>query len=87
MVKVNEIYEFQTCTADWNDIVSKFQSDMNAGKETVIDRVIAGEVVRCVVTGYSWDKSKKPFQPMKQKIKVQVTEIIKPDQPSGKMNN
>jgi hypothetical protein len=87
MVKINEIYELQTTIAEWNNIVSKFQSDINAGKETVIDRVIAGEPVRCVITGYSWDSSKKPFQPTKQRIKVQVTEILKQDQSSGKENN
>lgn len=87
MVNVNEIYELQANPADWAIIVSKFQSNLNAGKETIIDRVIGGETVRCIVTGYSWNSAKKPFQPLKQRIKVQVTEILKPDLTTEKMNN
>jgi len=39
--------------------------------------VIGGNSVLSDVMGYSWDWTKKPDVPLKQKIKVQIMEIVK----------
>ncbi|HWQ66556.1 MAG TPA: hypothetical protein VN372_06770 [Methanospirillum sp.] len=76
MVKVNEKYEIDLYPSDWNTIVTKYNHDREHGRDTVLERQIAGQPVRCMVTGYSWKDAKKPNAPLKQKILVQVTEII-----------
>ena len=75
MVKVNELYEIELFPSDWNAIVSQYNSNRKAGRDTLLDRTIAGEPVQCVVTGYTWKDSKKPTAPMKQKIQVQITGV------------
>jgi hypothetical protein len=75
MVKVNELYEIEVFPSEWSDIVSQYNSNRKAGRDTVIERVIAGKPVQCTVNGYSWKESRKPTAPQKQKITVQVTEI------------
>ena len=77
MVKVNEIYEMALYPAEWNVVVKEFQSNQNQGKPTLLERMIEDTPVRCEVTGFSWNGSKKPNMPLKQKIKIQVTEIVK----------
>jgi hypothetical protein len=72
MVKGNEIYELRVFPSDWNSIVSQYNNDRKAGRDTILERKIAGESVRCVVTGYSWRDAKKPSAPHKQKILVQI---------------
>jgi hypothetical protein len=77
MVKVNEVYEIPVFPAVWDTIVRDVQTNYHQGKDTIIERDIAGEKVRCMVTGYTWDGTRKPNQPLKQRIKVQVTELVK----------
>jgi len=76
MVKVNEIYEIAVYPSYWNTIVTQYNSDKKQGNETLLEREIAGEPVRCMVTGYSWKDRKKPNALLKQKIFVQVTDIM-----------
>ena len=76
MVKVNEMYEIEVFPTDWNTIVNEYKVNRKKGCETLLERDVAGEAVRCVVTGYSWNDAKKPYAPLKQKILVQITEII-----------
>jgi hypothetical protein len=76
MVKVNEKYEIVVYPADWNSIVTQYNSDRKAGKDTILRRQIAGMDVECMVTGYSWNGMKKPNAPQKQKIMVLITDII-----------
>lgn len=76
MVQVNEKYELEIYPGDWNSIVSEFNNNKKAGRDTLLEREIAGEPVRCVVTGYTWNEIKKPNARLKQKIYVKVTEII-----------
>lgn len=78
MVKVNELYEIEVYPSDWNTIVTQYNNNRKEGRDTVIERQIAGKPVQCMVTGYSWNQTKKPNAPLKQKILVQVTEV-KPD--------
>ena len=75
MVKVNEMYEIEVFPSDWNTIVNEYNANRKKGCETLLERNIAGEAVRCVVTGYSWKDIKKPNAPLKQKILVQISEI------------
>lgn len=75
MVKVNDLYEIEVYPSDWNVIVSQYNNNRKEGRDTVIERNIAGEPVTCIVTGYSWNQMKKPNAPMKQKIMVQVTGV------------
>lgn len=77
MVKVNELYEIEVYPADWNAIVSQYNTNRKLGRDTVIERKIAGEPVECTVTGYSWNETKRPNAPMKQKIVVQITGLKK----------
>ncbi|MFH0967794.1 MAG: hypothetical protein V1862_08950 [Methanobacteriota archaeon] len=77
MVKVNERFEIDLYPSDWKTIVARFDNDRQQGRDTLLERQIAGESVRCIVTGYSWNETKKPNSPQKQKILVQITEIIK----------
>lgn len=53
MVKVNEMYEIEVFPADWNTIVNEYNANRKKGCDTLLERNIAGEAVRCVVTGYS----------------------------------
>lgn len=76
MVKVNEKYELGMYPSDWNTIVSEFNSNRKSGRDTVLERFIGGEPVKCIVTGYAWNEMKKPNSPLKQKIFVQITEVI-----------
>lgn len=76
MVKINEKYGLDLYPSDWNTIVSEFTCNKKAGRDTVLERCIAGEPVKCIVTGYAWNEMKKPNSPLKQKIFVQITEII-----------
>ncbi len=76
MVKVNEKYELEIFPTDWNLIVSQFHTNRKEGRDTLLERQIAGEPVRCLVTGYAWNEIKKPNAPLKQKIYVQITEIM-----------
>ena len=75
MVKVNEKYVIDLYPSDWKTIVTRFDNDRQQGRDTLLDRQIAGESVRCMVTGYSWNETKKPHAPQKQKIFVQITEL------------
>ena len=75
MIKVNELYEIEVFPSDWHDIVSQYNSNRKAGRDTVIERNIAGQSVQCIVAGYTWRQSKKPNAPQKQKITVQITDI------------
>ncbi len=77
MVKVNELYEIALYPWEWNAVVKEFQINQNKGEATKIERVIGGNRVLCDVMGYSWDGTKKPDVPLKQKIKVQIMEIVK----------
>ncbi|ABD41711.1 hypothetical protein Mhun_2001 [Methanospirillum hungatei JF-1] len=77
MVKVNELYEIALYPSEWNAVVKEFQINQNKGEATKIERVIGGNRVLCDVMGYSWDGTKKPDVPLKQKIKVQIMEIVK----------
>ena len=74
MVKVNEMYEICVFPSDWNSIVSKYNNNRKSGRDTLLERNIAGESVKCMVTGYSWRDAKKPDAPHKQKIFVQIVE-------------
>lgn len=75
MVKVNELYEIEVFPSDWHDIVSQYNSNRKAGRDTVIEREIAGKPVQCIVTGYAWRESRRPNAPQKQKITVQIKDI------------
>ena len=77
MVKVKEIYEISLYPAEWNSVVKQFQVNQDNGKGTLLERNIAGTQVKCEMTGYSWNGAKKPASPLKQRIKIQVTEIVK----------
>lgn len=77
MVKVNDIYEINLFPAEWNSVVKQFHDNQNLGKGTLLERNIGGTPVKCEMTGYSWNAAKKPASPLKQRIKVQVTEILK----------
>jgi len=74
MVQVNELYEIEVFPSDWHDIVFQYNNNRKAGRDTVIERTIAGHPVQCVVTGYTWRESRKPNAPQKQKITVQITD-------------
>lgn len=76
MTEVNQIYEIALYPAEWNQVVKKYQDNLNIGAGTLLERDIGGEKVRCEVIGYSWNATKKPAAPQKQRIKVQVTEIL-----------
>jgi hypothetical protein len=76
MAKVNGKYMLELYPSDWNTIVSEFNSNRQVGRDTVLERCIAGEPVKCIVTGYAWNEMKKPNSPLKQKIFVQITEVI-----------
>jgi len=80
MVKVNELYEIALYPAEWNAVVKEFQSNQNKGEITLLERTIQGEQVTCEVMGFSWNSTKKPDMPLRQKIKVQVAEIKKEKQ-------
>lgn len=77
MVEVNELYEIALYPSEWNAIVKEFQINQNKGEVTKIERTIGGNLVICEVMGYSWNRAKKPDTPLKQKIKVQITGIVK----------
>lgn len=77
MVEVNELYEIALYPSEWNAVVKEFQINQNKGEATKIERTIGGNLVICEVMGYSWNRAKKPDTPLKQKIKVQITEIVK----------
>ena len=76
MAEVNQIYEIALYPAEWNLVVKKYQDNLNVGAGTLLERDIDGKKVRCEVIGYSWDATKKPAAPLKQRIKVQVTEVL-----------
>lgn len=77
MVEVNELYEIALYPSEWNAVVKEFQINQNKGEATKIERTIGGNLVICEVMGYSWNRTKKPDTPLKQKIKVQITGIVK----------
>ena len=77
MVEVNELYEIALYPSEWNAVVKEFQNNQNKGEPTRIERIIGGNRVLCDVMGYSWNGAKKPDVPLKQKIKVQITGIVK----------
>lgn len=77
MVKVNELYEIALYPSEWNAVVKEFQINQNKGETTKIERIIGGNRVLCEVMGYSWNGTKKPDVPLKQKIKVQIMGIVK----------
>jgi hypothetical protein len=76
MVQVDEIYEVSLAPAEYNCIVEQFHFDIVNGEDTIIERTIGGKKVRGFVTGYSWNGAKKPHQPLKQKIRFQIAELI-----------
>ncbi len=76
MVKINEIYELSLYPAEWNAIVNQFQSNQNKGIATELERTMGSDTILCEVKGYTYDASAKPKMAMKQKIKVQVKEIL-----------
>lgn len=76
MVKVNEKYEIEVYPSDWNSIVNRYNVDRREGRDTVLNRTIAGKAVQCMVTGYSWNGNKKPNSPQKQKIMVLITDVF-----------
>jgi len=80
MVKVNELYEIALYPSEWNAVVKEFQNNQNKGVATKIERTIGGNRVICEVTGYSWNGGKKPDTPLKQRIKVLITGIVKEQQ-------
>lgn len=84
MVKVNEKYEIEVYPSDWNNIVSQYNTDRKEGRDTLLQRQIAGKMVRCMVTGYAWNGMKKPHAPQKQKIVVLITDIL--EEGTGKNN-
>jgi len=75
MVSVQETYEIEVYPSEWNTIVSEYTTNRKNGCDTLLERSIAGEEVRCIVTGYSWKDSGKPHAPQKQKILVRIAEI------------
>ncbi|WP_373840239.1 hypothetical protein [Methanospirillum sp.] len=77
MVEVNELYEIALYPSEWNAVVKEFQINQNKGEATKIERTIGGNLVICEVMGYSWNQTKKPDTPLKQKIKVQIMGIVK----------
>jgi hypothetical protein len=76
MVKVNERYEIELYPSDWDTIVTQYNINRQQGRDTLLERQIAGEPVRCIVTGYSWKDVKRPNAPLKQRVLVQITEVI-----------
>ena len=80
MVKVNELYEIALYPSEWNSVVKEFHLNQSNGEVTLLERTINGKQVMCEVLGYSWNGTKKPDAPLKQKIKVKITGIIKKSQ-------
>lgn len=82
MVKINEIYELSLYPAEWNKIVTQFQTNQNKGVVTELERTMGSDTVLCEVKGYSYNAAAKPNRVLKQKIKVQVKDILEQGKPA-----
>jgi hypothetical protein len=80
MAQVNEIYEIPLHEAIWTSTVQQYLENEASGKETILERTIGGEAVRCMITGFTGAKTRHPHPDLRKKVRVQVVEVLKTEQ-------
>lgn len=87
MTKVNEIYEIPLHETLWNSTVQVFIENEKSGKETIIERTIAGEQVKCMITGFTGGKARRPHPDLRKKVRVQVVEVLNEEPKNAPIQN